>query len=175
MKRLVLLGLLMLCCQTALAQPPAQNLDSLKFLQGKWIGEGTNESVAGAGFFTFEPDLQNKVLVRKNHAEYPAANGRPAAIHDDVMIVFADAAAKQVRGFYTDSEGNTINYIVSISSDGKRVVFLSDPRDAGTRYRLTYVLTQPGRMTLTFESAPPDKPDQFKQFIEGRVQRVPVR
>jgi hypothetical protein len=175
MKRLVLLGLLMLCCQTALAQPSEQSLDSLKFLVGKWTGEGTNESTAGSGFFTFEPDLQNKVLVRKNHAEYPAANGRPAAIHDDVLIVFADTAAKQIRGFYTDSEGNTINYIVSVSSDGGRVVFLSDPKDAGTRYRLTYRVTQPGRMTLTFESAPPDTPDAFKQFIEGRVQRVPAR
>jgi hypothetical protein len=171
----VLLGVLTLCSQTAQAQPPAQSLDSLKFLEGKWIGEGTNEGAAGSGFFTFEPDLQHKVLVRKNHAEYPAANGRPAAAHDDVLIVFADAAAKQVRGFYTDSESNTINYIVSVSSDGKRVVFLSDPKDAGTRFRLTYVVTQPGRMTLTFESAPADKPDEFTQFIEGRVQKVPVK
>ena len=65
-------------------------------------------------------DLKDKVLVRKNHAEYPATKDRPAVTHDDLMIVYVEATTKQLRAFYTDSEGNTINYLVTISDSGKR-------------------------------------------------------
>ncbi|MFI5179652.1 MAG: hypothetical protein ACHQO8_13865 [Vicinamibacterales bacterium] len=159
--------------RTLCAQQPGPRIDSLAFLVGKWIGEGTSEAGAGSGFFTFESSLDDKVLVRRNHAEYPASNGRPPVTHDDVMIVYGDAASRQLRAFYTDSEANTINYVISVSPDGKRVVFLSDPRDAGTRYRLTYVVTRPDRLSLVFESAPAGKPDEFKTFIEGNVRKVP--
>ena len=172
MKKTILILCFLLFCQTALSQRPAPNVDSLKLLVGKWVGEGTSEVGAGAGFATFESSLKDKVLVRKNHADYPATKDRPAVTHDDLMIIYADTASRQLRGFYTDSEGNTINYIISVSNDGKSIVFLSDPRDAGPRYRLTYVMTQSDRMTLTFEVASADKPDQFKKFIEGRIQKV---
>jgi len=174
MKTIVLFVLVVLFCQTALSQQPAPNVnwDSLKFLLGKWVGEGSSEVGSGSGYFTFEVSLNGKVLVRKNHAEYPATKDRPVFTHDDLMIVYADQATKQFRAFYTDSEGNVINYILSVSSDGKSVVFLSDPQSAGPRYRLTYILTQPDKMALTFEISPADKPDQFKKFIEGKVRKL---
>jgi len=31
-----------------------------------------SEAGRGGGYATFEEDLQNKVIVRRNHAEYPA-------------------------------------------------------------------------------------------------------
>ena len=117
--------------------------------------------------------LSNKVMIRKNRADYPATKDRPAVTHDDLMIVYDDPSTKQVRAFYTDSEGNVINYAVKVSSDGKTVVFLSDPQLAGPRFRLTYVVTQPDKMTLTFEMAPPDKPEQFRRIIEGKVRKSP--
>ncbi|MFN2578271.1 MAG: hypothetical protein ABR607_11340 [Pyrinomonadaceae bacterium] len=170
MKQVLLIIFLIVGAQTALGQQPA-SLESLKSLMGKWTGEGTSEVGAGGGSFTFEAGLNDKVLIRKNRAEYPATRDRAAVTHEDLMIVYADAAAKQLRGFYTDSEGNTINYIITVSSDGKTITFLSDPRDTGPRYRLTYVLTKPDQIALTFEIAP-DKTDQFKKFIEGRVRRI---
>jgi hypothetical protein len=172
MKRILSVALLFLVCQTAFSQQPASKpgWDSLKFLLGKWVGEGTSEVGEGSGYFTFETSLNDKVLVRKNRAEYPATKDRPKVVHEDVMIVYFDPATKQPRAFYTDSEGNVINYVVS--SDGKTVVFLSDPQTAGPRYRLTYVVTEPDRMSLTFEVASPDKPDQFRKFIDGKVRKV---
>ena len=174
MKKIILVGLVVLFCQTTPSQQPAPNVnwDSLKFLLGKWVGEGGGEAGTGSGYFTFETGLNGKVLIRKNHAEYPATKDRPAFSHDDLMIVYADPATKRLRAFYTDTEGNVINYMVSVSSDGKSIVFLSDPQSAGPRFRLTYVVTQPDKMALTFEMAPADKPDQFKKFIEGKVWKV---
>jgi hypothetical protein len=176
MKKIVLVGLVVLFCQTALSQQPGPNVNwgSLKFLLGKWVGEGSSEMGTASGYFTFEMGLNGKVLIRKNHAEYPATKDRPAFSHDDLMIVYADPAMERLRAFYTDTEGHVINYAVSVSSDEKSVVFLSDPQSAGPRFRLTYTVTQPDKIALTFETAPAGKPDQFKTMIEGGVRKVSV-
>lgn len=149
-------------------------LDSLRFLLGRWEGEGGGEAAQGSGYFTFEEGLQGKVLVRKNHSEYPPTKDRPAFVHDDLMVVYADPQTGGARAFYTDSEGHVINYAVSVSGGGQRVTFLSDPRDPGPRYRLNYVLTAPDALALTFETATPDRPEQFQKLIEGKVHRRPV-
>jgi hypothetical protein len=63
------------------AQPQsggAPSLKALQFLEGKWVGEGSSEAGRGGGYASFEKDLQGKAIVRRNHAEYPAAQGRPA-------------------------------------------------------------------------------------------------
>ncbi|HZR22331.1 MAG TPA: hypothetical protein VFA59_02010 [Vicinamibacterales bacterium] len=148
-----------------------QSLDTLSFMQGKWIGEGTSEMGAGAGYFTFEPDLAGKIWVRRNHAEYPGQNGAKPAVHDDLMIVYLDGAS--TRAFYTDTEGHVIPYVVSMSADEQTVTFISEPQPKQPRYRLTYVRLEPGRMTVTLEMAQPDHPDQFSRIVEGRVRKTP--
>ncbi len=171
MKKIALTGIVLaLAHMLASQQPvPSASLDSLKFLVGKWIGEGSGEVGTGSGYFTFESALQGKALVRKNQAEYPATKDRPAYIHDDLMILYVEPATKQLLAFYTDNEGHVINYTVSVSSDGKSIVFLSEPQAAGPGYRLTYVMTEQGKMSLTFEVAPTGK--QFQKFIEGKVRK----
>ena len=148
-------------------------LDSLRFLLGRWEGVGGGEAGQGSGYFTFEEGLQGKVLVRKNHSEYPATKDRPAFVHDDLMIVYADPQTGGARAFYTDSEGHVINYAVGVSGEGQSVTFLSDPRDPGPRYRLTYFLTAPDTLALTFETAAPSRPEQFQKLIEAKVRRRP--
>ena len=172
MKKLVLIGFLLILSPTSLAQQSTSKLDSLRFLVGKWVGEGTGEVGAGSGQSTFEMGLKDKVLIRRNHAEYPATQGRPAVTHDDLMIIYVDPATHEPRAFYTDSEGNTINYAVTVTNGGKSVVFLSDLAEHLRRYRLTYVVAKSDQMTLTFEIATPEKPNDFKRFIEGRIRRV---
>jgi hypothetical protein len=164
-------------CQAAPAQQQMAEpkLASLEFLLGKWVGEGSSKVGAGSGYFTFESSLQGKVMVRKNHAEYPATRDRPTYNHDDLMIVYVDAATKQLHAFYTDSEEHVINYTISISGDRKSVAFLSDVQTAAPRYRLTYAVTQPDKMSVTLELAQPDKPDQFQKIVEGKVRKIGLR
>jgi len=171
-KRAVALALSMALSQASLAQQPMPTVEALRFLIGKWAGEGTAEVGPGSGYFTFESSLKDRTLIRKNHAEYPATAGRPVVTHDDLLVVYADSAGGKLRGFYTDSEGNTINYVVTISADRKTILFMSDPRDPAPHYRLTYVVTQPDTMTLSFEAGSASNPDDFKKFIEGVVRRV---
>jgi hypothetical protein len=142
-----------------------------KFLLGEWTaGESSGgPGQASKGSFTLAPDLGGQVLVRKNHAEYPPTNGRPAIVHDDLMIVYREAGA--TKAFYDDSEGHTIRYNVTVSPDRKRIVFLSEKNEAAPQYRLTYEDVQPGTAKVIFEIAPPGKPEQFATYVAATVHR----
>ena len=175
MKFVYLRAVMLLICSALPAQQPAPipNWDAWQFLVGKWVGEGTTVHVGqGTGYFTFEKSLNGRVLVRKNRANYPAAKDHPAVSHEDLMIVFVDPASKQTRAFYTDSEGNVIQYAATLSNDGNTVTFLSETIPAAPRFRLTYVRTKPDQMTLTFDIAPPGKPEEFSNFIEATVRKT---
>src|SRR5579859_6379984 len=103
---LISLGILISTFATlAFAQSPTKDeWADWKGLLGNWVGtDGTGApGKASGGGCSFATDLQGKVIVRKNHAEYPAANGRPAVVHDDLMIIFRRGSA--VRATYYDSD-----------------------------------------------------------------------
>jgi len=141
------------------------------FLIGEWTA-GDSSGVPGQasrGSFSLARDLGGAILVRKNHAEYPPSAGRPAIVHDDLMIIYHEAGA--TRAFYDDNEGHVIHYAVTFSPDKKRIIFLSDQSAGAPRYRLTYDDQQPGLAKVLFEIAPPDKPDQFAKYVEAVVHR----
>ena len=167
MKRL-LVGFGLLLLAVVVARPGTRagaSLDALQFLEGRWVGEGASEVGKGSGYASFERDLQGKVLVRRNHAEYPASEGKPPYVHDDLMIIYPDVKGG-VRAFYTDNEGHVIHYGISIREGGAGATFLSDG-DA-PRYRLSYVQTGPGRMTILLETAAAEGA-AFHKLVEGRM------
>jgi hypothetical protein len=140
------------------------------FLLGDWVGEGGGGPGQGAGSFTFELDLQQTILVRRNHADYPAAKDQPASVHDDLMVVYQETG-RPTRAIYFDNEGHVINYTVEFSKDGKAVTFLSDVVQSTPRFRLTYVHEEEGAVGIAFEIALPDKPQQFFAYLNGRARR----
>jgi hypothetical protein len=144
---------------------------SYRFLLGEWVGEGDGQPGQGKGQFSFAEELQGKILVRKNRAEYPAGAGRLAFTHEDLLIVYHDDGAKAAKAIYFDSEGHVIQYTPSTSQDGKALIFLSDARPAAPRYRLTYVNQEDSKATVQFEVAPPGKPEAFKTYLQGRIRK----
>ncbi len=146
----------------------AQDWGPLQFLIGHWSGEGsTADHGSGVGAFSFTPDLQGKILLRKNFAEYPEANGKPAHRHDDLMIVYHDGVSDELRAIYFDSEEHLIHY--AIRPSGNSVVFLSEgPQDA-PRFRLTYTSAGPDQLKVKFEIAAPGK--DFIPYIEASAHR----
>ena len=153
---------------------------SLRFMIGKWVGEGGEEGGGGpgmgSGYFTLREDLQGKVLVRKNRADYPATQDSPAYSHEDLMVIYRDItspAGHQLRAIYFDSEGHIINYSVEArhSEMGESVQFLSDVTPSSPSFRLTYTQIGTDTLALTFEIAPPGTPDTFSTYIEARVRR----
>jgi len=53
-----------------------QNLtgDNWNWLVGEWIGEGSGQPGQGGGTFSFAYDLDENIIVRKSHSEYPATD-----------------------------------------------------------------------------------------------------
>jgi hypothetical protein len=141
------------------------------FLLGEWTANASSgvPGQASKGSFTLTPDLNGTVLVRKNHAEYPAIGGRSAIAHDDLMVIYREADV--TKAFYDDSEGHVIHYVVTFSPDKKKIVFLSEKTAGGQQYRLTYEDLRPGIARVLFEIAPPDSPDQFIKYVEATVRR----
>ena len=66
--------LLLLAVATLYAQTPSKSGDRwapLAFLVGEWTGEGGGGPGQGSGGFSFLPDQNGTILVRKNRADYP--------------------------------------------------------------------------------------------------------
>ncbi len=173
MSRMVPLARVLAFFLSALAISPARAEEDpwadFRFLIGTWVSDGKPEQ--GSGSFTLEPDLQNKVLVRRNLANLPAAQGRPAAKHEDLMVVYREPGGKGNRASYFDSEGHVIQYAVSPLPDKKGLVFLSDANPSAPRFRLTYTKGENDKVAIKFEIAPPGKAEEFRTYLEGTVRR----
>jgi hypothetical protein len=157
-------------CLNASPADNAAGWGPVQYLVGDWTGEGGGGPGQGAGSFSFKPDLQGKILVRKNRAEYPAAKERAASVHDDLMVIYRDTPEAALRAVYFDSEGHTIRYEVQAPPDGG-VVFVSGPEPSAPRYRLTYTRVDWDHLKIKFEIAPPGKPEQFATYIEAGARR----
>lgn len=153
-------------------QVPEPDWHAWQFLKGKWVGEGSAEVGQGAGYCTFEPDLQNKAWIRRNHSEYPETKQRPKYVHDDIMVVYFDSATRQTRAFYYDTEGHAIQYTAAFSADDKTLTFLGDKQDGMPRFRLKYIRTTADQMALTLEVAQPSAPGDFHKIVEGELRKV---
>ena len=159
--------LLLVVCPTIHAD---DDWGALRYLIGNWTGEGNGSPGQGTGSFSFEPDLQGKILVRKNRAEYPATKDRQAFTHDDLMIVFREPEENSegaLRAIYFDNEGHVIRY--SVAMFGDRVVFTSEPARTAPQYRFTYERHTADEVKIKFEIAPPGK--GFSTYIEAAAKR----
>ncbi|MGA3211055.1 MAG: hypothetical protein ABSD20_07080 [Terriglobales bacterium] len=171
MKRraLSLAAILLFSGVLAFSQDDKPNWDAWKMVMGDWTGTGSGNPGEGSGSFSFKPDLQGSVLVRRNHTEYPASGGRPATLHEDLMVVYAEHG--HVRAVYFDNEGHVINYTPSFSPDGKTLTLVSDPAPNAPTFRLSYVSTAPDVLKVNFEIAAPGT-SAFKSYLGGLVHRT---
>jgi hypothetical protein len=162
----------MMACLSAEPADKPSGWGPIEHLVGDWTGEGGGGPGQGSGSFSFKPDVQGKILVRRNRAEYPASKERAALVHDDLMVVYRDPPEAAPRAIYFDSEGHTIRYEVQASSASGEVVFVSAAEPSAPRYRLTYSLAGEDRLKIKFEIAPPGHPEQFATYIEAGARRA---
>ncbi len=173
LRRLLLSCLISLPATPILAQGSGTDTDwsAWKFLLGEWIGEGGGEPGQGSGSFSFSPDLQKTIIVRKNHAEYPATSVKPAYSHDDLMVIYCEQGTP-AQAIYFDNEGHVIHYVTEFSSDSTSVTFLSDVKPSQPRFRLTYAGGKDGVLNIRFDIAPPGKPLEFSSYIRATAHRM---
>ena len=143
--------------QQSTRQPKdAASWDAFSFLLGDWVGEGTGAPGEATGGFSFSFDLERKILVRRNRADYPATKDRPASSHTDLMVIYHGPDGQTVRAIYFDNEGHVIHYSVTMTPDQNSLTFLSDPLPSTPRFRFTYNKAKTDSMTFKFEIAPPE-------------------
>ncbi len=145
------------------------NWDAWKFLLGEWVGEGGGQPGQGGGEMTFEFDLQQQVLLRRNHMDFIATPEHPAFAHDDLTIIYPDSAGN-MRAIYFDNEGHTIPY--AVTSTENAIVLVSDPEPSAPRFRTTYLKGENGTVITRFEIAPPGNPEGFAVYVKGTAKRI---
>jgi len=175
MKTAARLALPLLCVLyypgTSRAAEDSNRWDPYRFLVGDWVGEGSGKPGTGTGQCSFAFDLQGKIMVRKNLAEYPTAQGRPVSKHEDLMVIYWDERSKSMHAVYFDSEDHVINYKTKLSDDKQTLTFVSVPLEGSPRFRLSYSKLPQGALRINFEIAPPGQPDGFKTYVEGVLNR----
>jgi len=142
-----------------------------QWLLGSWQGNGSGEPGKGGGTFSFALDLNEKVLIRKSHAEYTASENKPAITHDDLMIIYPDYSGNPAKAIYFDNEGHIINY--SIMYDDKSIVFTSGRIPDVPVFRLTYSLLENETINTKFEIS--QDGDKFTTYIEGISKKIRKR
>jgi hypothetical protein len=151
-------------------QSPAPAWDRWTFVLGEWVGEGGGDPGQGTSRFSFTFDLERRILVRKNNNAFPASAGRPASVHDDLMIVYPEG--NRTRAVYFDNEDHVIYYTLEPPADAKVLTLVSDRAAGAPRFRLVYSAAGDGTLKIRFDIAPPDKPDAFATYVEGTARRV---
>lgn len=151
------------------AQQPVKEADwsTWQFMLGEWTGEGSGQPGQGTGSFTFSYDLQKRILVRKNHTDFPKTDKSPAFSHEDLMIVYQEN--DKTKAVYWDNEGHIINYTAEFSKDGNTLYFTSEIIPKAPRFRLVYEKMGDNKMNNIFEIASPGKPDQFSKYLEAVI------
>jgi len=137
------------------------------WLKGEWVGEGSGQPGPGSGWFSLKPDLDGKILVRKNHAEYPATQDRPQIIHDDIMIIYPDNNGEPNKAIYFDNESHNINY--SITYLDQAICFTSEKEPNSPIFRLTYIALSQDTINVKFEMS--QDGETFMTYTEGRCFR----
>jgi len=161
----------------ASSSPPAASpLEPLRFLVGTWRGEGSGTPGQGSGTATFAFELDGRVLVRRSLSDYPAAAGRPATVHEDLMVIHPAPGGHGLQAIDFDNEGHVIEYDdIAVAPDGRRVVLTSEIERSAPTFRLTYAKVDDDTVDVTFAIAPPGKPEEFTTYVSGRTRRTPSR
>ena len=155
----------------SISQTQPSAWEKLNALTGDWVAEGGGQPGQGGGSFSFEYNLSNKILVRKNLSEYPASGNKPAVVHEDLMVIYAGNSGELLKAIYFDNEGHTINYSISFSDSNKIIQFVSNAQLNTPRFRLTYIFSDKDNMTVDFEIATNGSSENFKSYVKGTAHK----
>ncbi len=151
---------IVICSGVPARAQPASAWDRLQMLVGTWESSGDTQLGQGEGSASFTRELNGQVIVRRSFADYKAGP-QAGTRHDDLLVIYRDAADRPPKAIYFDSEGHVIRYAVDVSNDNA-IVFESDRDAEGPRYRLSY--TRNGAsLAGTFEIASPGA--EYKTYL----------
>ena len=168
--KFLLTAILLVSCQLLFGQQSKNPWEKWNYLIGEWVGEHNGQPGQGEGKFSFQTDLDGKILVRKSHTFFPATANSSEIIHDDLLIIYQSGSNSEQEAIYFDNEGHTIKYKVSFTETS--IVLTSDIAANATRFRFTYAAIGTKSVNASFEMASPQAPDDFKMYLSGKAFKV---
>ena len=165
--RFYILAALIMCSFSGYGQPDS-TWAKWDWLMGKWKGAGMGAPGEGKGTFSFKLNLDNNILERSSHTEYPATADKPASTHDDLLIVYKDFSGNPLKAIYFDNEGHSIRYDIKLRDH--IIIFTSEWVTGMPVYRLTYTLLDDGMLNTKFEISKDGK--EFSTYVEGKSKKV---
>lgn len=141
--------------------------DKWQWLIGDWktVDEGRNDQASGT--FSFKPDLDQKILVRKGHAEYGQLRADPM-IHNDLMIIYPGYSGTPAKAVYFDNEGHSISYTFAVTD--KSIIFTSERMANAPIFRMGYYKVDSNVVNAKFETSQDGV--KFQTYMEGKCTRV---
>jgi hypothetical protein len=168
--KILLAVILLVSGQLLPGQQPNIQWEKWNYLIGEWAGEHNGQPGQGEGQFSFQTDLDGKILVRKSHTFFPATANSADIKHDDLLIIYQSGSDGEQEAIYFDNEGHTIKYKVSFTD--KSIVLTSDIATNATRFRFTYTAIDTRSVNASFEMTSPQSPDDFKMYLSGKAFKV---
>lgn len=169
LRYIVLLVFTIISFQNGFSQDRSLDINRgiISYLIGNWTGEESGNPGAGKGYFSFKYSLDSNVVIRESHVEFPQSSERPAFRHDDMLMLYRESSNTYNRAIYFDNEQHVLHYTIKIAEDNKSIVFNGVQTAGEPVFRLTYKVVDENRVYVSFEFAPPDKPEEFKIYLEG--------
>ena len=167
--KLLFIGCVLLITISANCQTRPDNWGKLNFLIGNWIGEGNGNPGQGKGYFSFTLDLDNKILVRKSHSEYPPDKEKPGIVHDDILIIYHEYNGDPDKAIYFDNEGHVINYSITYA-DSVNIIFTSKKIPNVPVFRLTYSKLENNAMNVIFAIS--QDGEKFTEYLKGTSKKI---
>jgi hypothetical protein len=168
--KILLFAFLLVSGQLLFGQQTKNPWEKWNYLIGEWVGEHNGQPGAGEGKFSFQTDLDGKILVRKSRTVFPATTSTSEFTHDDLMIIYQGVGDNPQEAIYFDNEGHTIKYKVSFTD--KSIILTSDIIANAPRFRYTYTVIDDKTVNGSFEMASPQAPEEFKMYLEGKATKV---
>jgi hypothetical protein len=162
--------LLLTINNTLSGQQNTANWEKWKYLIGEWVGESNGQPGQGEGSFSFQTDLDGKILVRKNHTIFPETTKSALKIHEDLLIVYPGNQDNTEEAIYFDNEGNTIKYNVTFKDND--IILTSIKKQGNPGFRLIYTKIDDKTVKIDFEMASPGTPESYRTYLSGKAFRV---
>lgn len=141
---------------------PLDVWEPMKRFLGDWKGDGVGTPGVGNYERSYKFVLNAKYIEIRNKATYrPQPKNPKGEVHEDVGYISYDKIRKKfiLRQFHIEGFVNQF-VLESISSDSKRIVFLSESIEnipIGWRARETYQITNEKELMEIFELAAPNR------------------
>jgi hypothetical protein len=168
--KILLIAILLISGQLLFGQQQKDPWEKWNYLIGEWVGEHNGQPGQGEGKFSFQRDLDGKILIRKSRTVFPATANSAEIMHDDLLVIYMDSGDNAQEAIYFDNEGHTIKYKVSFTD--KSIILTSDKSANSTRFRFTYTIIDTNTVNASFEMASPAAPEEFKMYLSGKALKV---